>query len=213
MGALQTSTIQRGYLPFGQNYFVRLPYGVNQTITCGAGSTTTAAGVLFRMNSLHDPDYTNAGHQPYQWDQLSPMYNIYTVYGLKYELTFFDPTEDGCVCGVGFYTDANTGDTPIGKEIDVLHERKLCQTVPLSNTGSQRYTFSGYIPINEMWGLTKEQLMANVYFQASPGANPGSVAYMAPFALNPRAVTTTLQVTGRLTYYARLSQYLGPATS
>jgi len=166
------------------------------------------------MNSLHDPDYTNAGHQPYQWDQISPMYLIYHVYGLKYEITFFDPSVDGVVVGVQFRTDANTGDSAIGKDIDILHERKLCQTIPLSNTGTQRYTFEGYIPIEQLFGITKENLMAQQStYGANPGNNPATVGYMEVFALNPGAVTSTVQVTGRLTYYARLSSYLGPATS
>lgn len=45
--------------------------------------TLTSAGVniahLFRLNSLHDPDYTGVGHQPLGHDQWAQLYNRYTV--------------------------------------------------------------------------------------------------------------------------------------
>jgi len=46
--------------------------------------TLTATGPanishLFRLNSLHDPDYTGVGHQPLAHDQWSQLYNRYTV--------------------------------------------------------------------------------------------------------------------------------------
>lgn len=42
----------------------------------------------FRMNSLFDPDYSNVGHQPQWYDQLSAVYNYYTVTGSKITATF-----------------------------------------------------------------------------------------------------------------------------
>jgi len=142
------------------------------------------------------------------------MYNLYHVYGMKYELTFFDPSDDGIVVGVHFRTDTNTNDAAIGKDIDTLHERKLCQTVPLANTGSQRYTFSGYISMTDLFGITKTELMAQTsLYGANPGSNPAVIGYMEVFALDPAGNSRTVQVTGRLTYYAKLHSYLGPSTS
>jgi len=44
--------------------------------------TSTAGSVVhtqWRMGSLYDPDYTNVGHQPYGYDQISGLFNFYCV--------------------------------------------------------------------------------------------------------------------------------------
>lgn len=38
---------------------------------------------IFRCNSLYDPDYTGAGHQPYGFDQIMDMYEHFTVIASK----------------------------------------------------------------------------------------------------------------------------------
>ncbi len=47
-------------------------------------ATATNPGVqVFRANSLFDPDFTNIGHQPGNFDRWSPLYDHYTVIGSK----------------------------------------------------------------------------------------------------------------------------------
>lgn len=54
--------------------------------------TSTASSIakqVFRMNSIYDPDFTNTGHQPYYFDQLSTLYDHYVVLGSKLTVQFF----------------------------------------------------------------------------------------------------------------------------
>jgi hypothetical protein len=46
----------------------------------------TAAQYTFRANSLFDPDYTSAGHQPLYFDQFTASYQRYRVYSCKIKL-------------------------------------------------------------------------------------------------------------------------------
>lgn len=52
------------------------------TSTLGGAST-----VVFRMNSVFDPDFTNVGHQPLYYDRYSAIYNNYRVLGSRLEAT------------------------------------------------------------------------------------------------------------------------------
>jgi len=38
---------------------------------------------VFRMNGMYDPDFTSTGHQPIFFDQLTPIYEHWTVIGAK----------------------------------------------------------------------------------------------------------------------------------
>ncbi len=70
-------------------------------------SGVSPAAQVFRMNSLFDPDLTNAGHQPQEFDQLSAVYGQYCVVGsvLKAEVQCNANVDfDGVAC----YCDANT---------------------------------------------------------------------------------------------------------
>lgn len=62
------------FLPPNRQIILR--YNDFNKMTSSAGS---AATVQFRMNSLYDPDYTYIAHQPYLFDQISPLYNYYCV--------------------------------------------------------------------------------------------------------------------------------------
>lgn len=51
-------------------------------------SNTGAVGrYVFSCNGMYDPDYTGTGHQPYYFDQLSAIYNHYTVIGSKIKVS------------------------------------------------------------------------------------------------------------------------------
>lgn len=59
----------------------------SMTSTLGGAST-----VVFRMNSLFDPDFTNAGHQPLYFDRYAAIYNNYRVLGSRLKATISPTT-------------------------------------------------------------------------------------------------------------------------
>jgi hypothetical protein len=40
--------------------------------------------IVFRLNSLYDPDYTSTGKQPYYYDSLAGIYDRYRVFKTDY---------------------------------------------------------------------------------------------------------------------------------
>jgi len=63
----------------------KLKYSDVITLTATLANTTEWT---FRMNSLYDPDLTGTGHQPMWFDQFSPVYLKYRVYGSRIKATF-----------------------------------------------------------------------------------------------------------------------------
>lgn len=70
---------------------------VPQTLTAthryASGTYHTATGAattlqVFKCNGLYDPDTTNIGHQPYLFDQISALYNHWTVVRSRITITF-----------------------------------------------------------------------------------------------------------------------------
>lgn len=72
----------------------------NQTTTslryAQQGSITSTIGgignAVFSCNSLFDPDRTGVGHQPLYYDQLTPIYNHYTVVSSRIWIEFHNPS-------------------------------------------------------------------------------------------------------------------------
>lgn len=79
----------------------RLVYGFPKTYTCKLRYVdevslnplvTGIDEVAFRANGAFDPYQPVGGHQPYWWDQLSAVYDIYTVIGAKITVSFAPDT-------------------------------------------------------------------------------------------------------------------------
>lgn len=73
--------INTSALPLGQKFLFKTRYFDNVELDPTTGGIPSE--YVFRLNSLYDPDYTNIGHQPMGFDQIMPMYNHYTVIGIK----------------------------------------------------------------------------------------------------------------------------------
>ncbi len=76
---------------------------------CDTISTASTSGAIaktiFRVNSLYDPDYTDAGHQPLYRDTFLPIYNLYAVASARITVTYVNPGSVPAHCGVVFEDD------------------------------------------------------------------------------------------------------------
>jgi len=79
------------YDPFPSGIKVDLKYSQNCPFTCGA-SGVNGSSQVFRLNSLFDPDLTGVGHQPFGYDQLTPVYRKYKVWSATVTLTWSSGT-------------------------------------------------------------------------------------------------------------------------
>jgi len=155
--------------PFPTSVVVRMRYSGQCE---NAPSAAAIDDYTFRANSIFDPDYTGAGHQPYGHDQYQMIYNHYKVIKSKITVTFISTsvTQTGsAVCGI-----AIKDDTTMEQNLDTIREAK-----------GSRY---GILPAGGKLKLTLGYNMKIMYpeiFQAATamfGANPTEDAFFQVFS-------------------------------
>jgi len=69
--------------PFPQRMYQTLRYC--ETISLYSDNITGATGsaITFALNDIFDPNNSGAGHQPHGYDQMTPIYNMWTVYSAQ----------------------------------------------------------------------------------------------------------------------------------
>ncbi|MDB4369182.1 hypothetical protein N9Z56_01265 [bacterium] len=72
------------------------------------------ASYVFRLNSLHDPNFTGVGHKPMGMDEYNALYAHYQVLGCKYRVLFNSTGSTQHIVGCAIRRTSNT-ETPTGK--------------------------------------------------------------------------------------------------
>ncbi len=148
---------------------MQLRYTSPDTLTSTSGAPDTW---VFALNSLFDPDVTNAGHQPRALDAMGTLYTNYIVRSAEIELTVIPATvTTACVCC--FYVSQTN--TAASLTMAEGREQKGAVWKPvLANAGIGRITY--HIDIAEWLGVTEDVLETSQY-QAQITANPSDILY------------------------------------
>ena len=64
-----------------------------QGFSLDPGTNNALSVYRFRCNSVYDPDYTGTGHQPYGYDQITPLYSQFNVRGAMAVAKFYSGTD------------------------------------------------------------------------------------------------------------------------
>lgn len=147
----------------------------------------------YRANSIFDPDYTGAGHQPMGHDQLALLYNKYRVTGLKYEVIFSNtsPVYQGEVI-VQFRPNLTLSAT-----FDDAMESPYRTYKVLGAETSGPVTLRGTVALDKVYGVSRKYFLNDDVFQANIGANPSSTIAMNVYAQN-QTTGTALTVLARV---------------
>lgn len=153
---------------------------------------------FFRLNSMYDPDQSGVGHQPYYYDQMTPLYNRCIVYGCHVKLKATCGTNQAIV---GFKDQIDT--SAISTAVDAC-ERPNAKYALLNNGAKGAY-LSKYFPINKLFGVTKSMVLnGEMDFSHDASGNPLRQWYLQIFAQNPDSSTATnIQYTIELIYYTK----------
>lgn len=202
---------QKGYLPFSNSFNVRLPW-VWATGFSAPGSQVSGI-TTYRLNGPYDPDYSTGGHQPQQWDQISGLYGRYFVHAAKFTLEFSNPTADGLWVGYGIRFTGDGGAFS-GLALDVLSEKRNVVMKPILNTGSQKVTYSQYVPLHQVFGLPKIIYNADrASFGAAINTVPSKEVWITPIILDSTGGTTQCHMRLSITYYATMYEAIWQAQS
>lgn len=130
------------------------------------------ADQLFRLNSIYDPDATNAGHQPIGHDEWALIYAYYRVMRTKVEVEMaVNVATSAAVIGVVCPNRSVAIDTtPYGIAEGARGQMKIVIAEGVTK-------FKASYSIAELFGVTKEQYGSDNY-AATFGADPADVFYV-----------------------------------
>lgn len=187
--------------PFPRVLHTRCKWTYNYSQLSNAVTAFTCGNEqAFRINSIWDPDFTSTGSTVIGWTNFNALYDRYIVRGVKIELEFHDPNQDGVIC----YASLNQSATLQNQSDDVASGQSLVYSSVINNTGSQKKSFKFYVKPWSMLGLSKLEWMATKSTHTSiMNNNPADVIYLRTACSSPNTGGTTgqIRVSIRLIYY------------
>lgn len=85
--------------PFGKKFYTKLRYNEAHFFPAGT-SNNFASSYKMRLNSCYDPNLTGLGHQPRGFDELTSIYEKYTVVGAKITVCYVSNSTTPAVVGL-----------------------------------------------------------------------------------------------------------------
>lgn len=195
----------RGPFPAGMSY--DFTYSSFNTLLNGAVSTFGTEHV-FRLNSLFDPDFSVGGHQPYGFDQVTPIYSRYKVHAVTIEIDFAAPRSMSNATVACQLSAPQDGVVLAGTNVTQVYERPNCVLMPLNDTGSQVVRIVKRLDMWDIIGCTKAQFEADTE-QYAPlvSANPAKVCFLRLAVSEPTgglASIMSVDAYTRITYHSKL---------
>lgn len=192
-----SKVIVRGPWIMPDTLFTKLPY--TETFNLSAVSYNDS---IFRGNSIYDPYFSGAGHQPLAYDQLTALYNMYTVMGCKATLTVI-PTSSGVSQSDVQMSILASNDSGGLISYDLVSETPYNKTKYVGNASTGPKTISSFYRTSKILGVSKRKIMDDDQFSAVYNTNPAHNYYIHFFIadLTGDLLTCTFKV--KLVYYVR----------
>lgn len=192
----------------------RLPFAFDDVISVSAEAATAGTAMYnttYRLNSAYDPMVTTGTRQPLQYDILAAIFKAYTVYAVKVDVNFYNPTLDGM--NVGIRVRLPSAPDTSGMYLADLREQPRTIVKQLNNTGSQNTRTSFYIRVRDVFGVTGTQYQDGFYSAATTGNPSAPTPYLEPFAVCTIGATpATVRYSLRMTYYVKFYDPFQPLT-
>lgn len=199
--------------PFPQRLSTSLDYLFEDRITTdGTAAGLVGAEKVFRMNSIYDPNYTDAtgknnttvtGHGVY-----AGIYNKYLVDAVTFTVVWSNPSIDG----VAPVVSCNQTLPIQSQDVRTVGERQYNYVYPMVNSGKQKVTRTYKIKPWTLLGLSKLEYYANASVYCSNiSSNPAQECYIRIGAamldddsgLLSQSVMCTLRIRYHVTLYDR----------
>jgi len=158
-----------------QRILTQMKYVVNYQKLLLAGGAIQSLN-QYRLNSIYDPDYTNAltGTSAFGILQWRAIYQRYRVFKVDYKIRLTNLTPDTTINGA--LVPANYVDTSLSVT-DFM--RPMARRFELgNNNGMNRTTLSGSIYLPKLMGVTPAQYKADGTTECGFGANPAQPLLM-----------------------------------
>lgn len=159
--------------PFAQRYITKMKY-------CEAISISSTGPQLYRwnLNSVHDPNKSGIGHQPYGHDSLAAIYNRYRVISCSYAITAVDTA--GRYIQVACLP-ANEDATISSLSVSEIRENPRARFITQAPQAALK-TLKGFVNLPSLTGRNKSQYMADDRYQAQVGNSPAELMVLNVFS-------------------------------
>jgi len=179
--------VNRTSVPVGLGFPKRMVMTHRYTEQIPVTSTLGVIGKYqFSCNGMYDPNITGTGHQPMYFDQMSALYNHYTVIGSQIKITVSPSTtnEDGFYTGC--YLDDDTSTTTV-TDITAVSEATSGKIRMHSPNAQVPYIYTRKWSAKKTFGGS---ILGNDNLQGTPGGNPAEQTYYT-FAMQSFGADTT----------------------
>lgn len=176
---------------------VKLKLGFIAQFTNTGGALQVA---LFCPNSLFDPMQSTGSLQPYLFDQYSFMYNYYLVHGCSVSIRAFmgaTGVTSTSVREFGLCWSNSSSSLLIQNYRDQVFGKHTMFAV-----NTKPPMLKSYMPMNRLYGQSREQYVTNTNLQGAVGADPAVKLYLHVWTFDPFAVAdinTNMQID--MTFY------------
>lgn len=155
---------------------------------------------LWHGNSVYDPDYTSAGAQPLGFDQLTALYQRFTVMGVKISATVL-PTQS--LLPDQQLTILANHSTTSYVDADLISQQPYAKTRFIGNSSTGPVTLSAYYSTSKIMGCSKKKIMDDDVFSGSYNSNPSQKFYIHTFLADLAGGDTRATIKVKLTYYVK----------
>lgn len=194
-----SSVIVRGPYICPDRYFCKLVY--NDTLIVNPG--VSVYSYLFRGNSLYDPDaVVTPGTQPLGFDQLTNLYQRYTVMGAKFSVTAL-PTSTTGNADQQLTILANHSTVPFTDQ-DLISQQPYAKTRFIGNGNTGPVTLSAYYSSAKILGVSKRRILDDDIYSAIYNTNPSTQWYIHVFQSDLSGDNTLGTIKIKITYYCKL---------
>lgn len=174
----------------------------NNLVTSATPFTTGAAQRAFALNGLFDPDVTGTGHQPYLYDEITPLYLRYKVHAVTITLTWLSAEPTEIMIGTSIVLNSQDPWSSITKEAILIEEKRGGDVRRLAPNGEMTYKVMKTIDIKQLEGVGAE--FGSETYSALTTANPARLPKIIMAASSGTATEIiSLQFNIRLDYHCK----------
>lgn len=200
---LRTVNIGRGFPDR-----VCMTHKYTELVPVDTGASGSLFSYLFAANGMWDPNFTSTGHQPMYFDQMTALYNHYTVIGSQIKIRLVPQSSAQPPLQFALTVDDDT--TTSASNVDGINEQTKAKMRIYPSAMSAPSTISMKWSAKKVFG---KGLMANTALQGSATTNPSELQYYRICYQSPSATSTKWYLECEITYISLWHERHDVATS
>jgi len=163
-----TKLVNSALKPVAQRYITTMKYCETYT----PGNANGQCPWRLNLNSIHDPNRTGIGHQPYGHDTFATLYNRYRVIAASYVVSAYS-SQGATIQLAALPANEEFSAVSISDYRENPRGKFLVQT-----PGAALKVLKGKVYLPSLVGRSKSQYMADDRYQAQFGSSPSELAIL-----------------------------------